>query len=87
MGFIGSSSPDASSAPPPRLAPAVPGFLVPPRAPVGRAKAITRLLRDPDLRRKMGQAGRERVEKCFSVERMVQQTEALYETLLREKGY
>ncbi len=33
----------------------------------------------------MGRAGRERVEKYFSVERMVQQTEALYEELVREK--
>jgi len=33
----------------------------------------------------MGQAGRERVEKYFSVERMVQQTEALYEELVRKK--
>ena len=33
----------------------------------------------------MGRAGREWVEKHFSVERMVQQTEALYEELVREK--
>jgi len=33
----------------------------------------------------MGRAGRERVEKYFSVERMVQETEALYEELIREK--
>jgi len=33
----------------------------------------------------MGQAGRARVEKYFSVERMVHQTEALYEELVREK--
>jgi len=33
----------------------------------------------------MGQAGRARVEKYFSVEKMVQQTEALYEELVREK--
>jgi len=50
------------------------------------AEAITRLLRHPDLRRKMGRAGRERVERHFGVEKMVQETEILYETLLREKG-
>ena len=33
----------------------------------------------------MGRTGRERVEKYFSVERMVHQTEALYEELVREK--
>jgi len=63
----------------------VTGLLVPPRDPDALAQAITRLLQDPDLRRKMGRAGRERVERCFSVERMVQQTEALYEELVRGK--
>ena len=33
----------------------------------------------------MGRAGRERVERCFTVERMVQETEALYEELIKEK--
>ena len=61
------------------------GLLVPPRDPDGLAQAITRLLRDPDLRRKMGQAGRERVERHFDVERMVQATEALYEELVGKK--
>jgi sugar transferase (PEP-CTERM/EpsH1 system associated) len=58
------------------------GLLVPPRDPGGLARAITRLLRDPELRRKMGQAGRRWVEQHFSVERMVRQTERLYEELL-----
>lgn len=39
----------------------------------------------PDLQCKMGQAGRARVERYFNVERMVQQTEALYEELIRGK--
>jgi len=63
----------------------VTGLLVPPRDPDTLAQAITRLLRNPDLRREMGQAGRERVEREFSVERMVQATEALYEELVGEK--
>ncbi len=63
----------------------VTGLLVPPRDPAALAEAITTLLRDPDLQRKMGRAGRERVEKYFSVERMVQQTEALYEELIKKK--
>ena len=48
-------------------------------------EAITRLLRHPDLRREMGRAGRERVERHFDVERMVQATEALYEELVGKK--
>ncbi|MCD4738727.1 MAG: glycosyltransferase [Anaerolineae bacterium] len=64
----------------------VTGLLVPPRDPDALTQAITRLLRDPDLRRKMGRAGRERVQQHFSVERMVQQTQSLYEQLLAKKG-
>jgi len=63
------------------------GLLVPPRDPNALAQAITCLLREPDLRRKMGRAGRERVERHFSIEETVRQTEALYTTLLQEKGY
>ena len=43
------------------------------------------MLQDRERAEAMGRAGRERVEKHFSVERMVQQTEALYEELVREK--
>lgn len=63
----------------------VTGLLVPPRDPQALVDAILRLLRDPDLRDRMGQAGRARVERHFSVERMVRETEALYEELVRGK--
>jgi glycosyltransferase involved in cell wall biosynthesis len=62
------------------------GLLVPPRDPDALSEAILTLLQDPDLRQKMGQAGQERVREYFSVERMVEETEALYERLLAEKG-
>ncbi|MEA3407267.1 MAG: glycosyltransferase [Chloroflexota bacterium] len=62
------------------------GLLVPPGDPDALAQAILRLLRDPDLRHRMGQAGRARVAEHFSVEQMVRKTEALYERLLAEKG-
>ena len=62
------------------------GFLVPPRDPTSLAQAITHLLDDPDLRQQMGQVGRERVIEHFSVERMVERTQNLYEQLLAEKG-
>ena len=63
----------------------VTGLLVPPRDPEALAKAIIALLQDRERAKDMGRAGRERVEKHFSVERMVQQTEALYEELIGEK--
>lgn len=64
----------------------VTGLLVPPHDPAALAYAITSLLRDPDLRREMGRAGRERVADHFTVERRVEQTEQLYEQLLIGKG-
>jgi glycosyltransferase involved in cell wall biosynthesis len=64
----------------------VTGLLVPPRDPTSLAEAITRLLDDPDLRHRMGQAGRERVLQHFSVERMVERTQTLYDQLLDAKG-
>jgi glycosyltransferase involved in cell wall biosynthesis len=62
------------------------GILIPPQDPEVLAQAITRLLRDPGLRCKMGQAGRERVERCFTVEQMIQRTQALYEDVLEARG-
>jgi len=64
----------------------VTGLLVPPRDPDALAQAIAHLLRDPDLRRTMGRAGRERVARYFTAERVVQRTQALYEHLLDAKG-
>jgi len=63
------------------------GLLVPPRDPDALAQAITRLLRDPDLRDRMGQAGRKRIKRYFSIVETVRRTEGLYTTLLQEKGY
>jgi glycosyltransferase involved in cell wall biosynthesis len=62
------------------------GLFVPPRTPDALAEAITALLRDPTLRRKMGRAGQERVKGHFSLEQMVRQTQALYERLLKTRG-
>jgi glycosyltransferase involved in cell wall biosynthesis len=63
----------------------VTGLLVPPRDPEALAKAIITLLQDREQAGTMGRAGQERVERYFSVERMIQETEALYEELVREK--
>ncbi len=63
----------------------VTGLLVPPRDPEALAEAIIALLQNRERAEAMGRAGRARVERYFSLERMVQQTEALYEELVREK--
>ena len=45
------------------------GFLVPPRDPDALAGALQRLIADPELRRRMGQAGREKALKEFTLDR------------------
>lgn len=55
------------------------GILVPPQDPVAIAGAIKRLQADKDLRRRMGQEGRKRVEQCFSWRLAAKQTLAVYE--------
>jgi len=64
----------------------VTGLLVPRRDPAALAEALASLVSDSDMRRSMGQAGRERVLQHFSIERMVERTQNLYEQLLAEKG-
>jgi glycosyltransferase involved in cell wall biosynthesis len=54
------------------------GLLVPPRDPAALANAMLRLWRDADLARRMGSAGRCRVEEHFDVRRMVARYEAMY---------
>lgn len=59
------------------------GLVVPPANPPALAAAVNHLLADPTLRRQMGQAGRQRVLTYFTVERVAQQVESLYETVLQ----
>lgn len=57
------------------------GLLVPPRDPERIAEAIVRLLKDPDLRRQMGEAGRKKAL-YYSWSRVAEQVEDLYYELL-----
>jgi len=61
------------------------GFLVPPGDPPACAAGLLRLLGDPALARRMGQASQARAEE-FSADKMVQDVAALYEALLAEHG-
>jgi colanic acid/amylovoran biosynthesis glycosyltransferase len=54
------------------------GFVVPTRDPVRAAAALERLWRKPELRERMGRAGRERVVSAFTLERYLQRMEVLY---------
>jgi len=61
------------------------GLLVPPRDPEALAKAIITLLSDRDRAQRMGLAARERVLAHFTLERMMEETEQLYQQLLARK--
>jgi glycosyltransferase involved in cell wall biosynthesis len=58
------------------------GLLVPPHDPAALADAILQLAGDAELRRAMGDAGRQRLVSCFSAETVIRKTGALYESLL-----
>ena len=55
------------------------GVLVAPRDHHALARQIVRLLKDAELRRRFGDAGFARVRERFTVERMIEQTAAVYE--------
>ncbi len=58
------------------------GLVVPPRDPAALAGAIRTLLGDPDLRRRMGERGRQRALQEFSAEVMAGRVADLYQDLL-----
>jgi glycosyltransferase involved in cell wall biosynthesis len=58
------------------------GLVVPPGDPDALASGILRLLGNPELRARMGEAGRRRAE-AFDIRRAVARTEQVYERLLR----
>jgi glycosyltransferase involved in cell wall biosynthesis len=58
------------------------GFLVPARQPAALAEAIAAATESAEMLRRLGHAGRERVESLFSVRAMVRRTEQLYRELL-----
>lgn len=61
------------------------GMLVPAADPVALAGALGHYLRDPSLARRHGRAGRERVEREFSLHAMVQRYLAVYDDVLAGK--
>lgn len=61
------------------------GYLVPPGDAAGIARRVVELLRDDELRQRMGEAGRERARSLFTAERMVQDTTRFYLSALASR--
>jgi glycosyltransferase involved in cell wall biosynthesis len=62
------------------------GFLVEPGDLGAIADRLARLADDPELRARMGVAGREHVLPRYAVERLIDDVDGLYRTLLAQKG-
>jgi|SRR5579875_2000049 len=58
------------------------GILVPPGDARALADALVSLLKDPEQRKRLGEAAKHRAREMFSLEQQIEQTEALYEGLL-----
>lgn len=61
------------------------GYVCPPTDPAGFAGRIMELLDDPALRERMGIAGQQRIERCFSEEMQEQKIMALYARLTKNE--
>jgi len=62
------------------------GLLVPPKDPEAMARGLVALLSDPPRARRMGESARARVTSLFTVERMVESYETLYERVAATAG-
>jgi L-malate glycosyltransferase len=58
------------------------GYLVPPQTPPALAGKIIQLLSDPELRARLGTAGRRRAEENFDEQKVIDRLERLYHELL-----
>ena len=61
------------------------GFLVPPDQPGKLTEALRRLLREGELRKSLGEAGRQRIEESFTLRRKLEATQLAYRGLLRRR--
>jgi len=62
------------------------GFIVPSEDVDAMVKKVSLLLDSPELRRKIGQTGREKMMREFTIERMVNALQDVYETCLAERS-
>jgi glycosyltransferase involved in cell wall biosynthesis len=62
------------------------GLLVPPRDSETLARALARVLEEPDFRRELARRGRELVVERFSLEQMASEIEVVYDVIRRDTG-
>lgn len=62
------------------------GFMVPPGDEASLARAVSRLIEDPELGQRMGSAGRARVERHFDLRDKTRAIISLYEAMLRPRA-
>jgi glycosyltransferase involved in cell wall biosynthesis len=67
------------------VADGVSGYVVPSEQPVAMADRINELVADPELRRRMGAAGRERMKQEFTLERCVKAHLLAYRTAIAHR--
>ena len=60
------------------------GVLVPPGDVRVLQKALALMIEEPDMRQELGQAGRQRMQEEFSVDKMVESHIELYKSLLND---
>lgn len=60
----------------------VTGILIPRNDPGAMTHALQRLIDNPELRRRMGEAGREKALRDFTLDRMLMETEKVYDEVL-----
>jgi len=65
----------------------VTGLLVEPKEPGALAQGIDRLLRNGELARRYGCAGQRRMMERYGFDTVIQKTERLYQSLLKERGH
>lgn len=65
------------------IEPNISGLLVPAHDARALADAVTRLASDPDMRRRMGEAGRQLAEREFNIDKIVEKHVDLYQELSR----
>ena len=61
------------------------GLLVPIRSPHALAEGVIRLLKDPQLAQRLGEAGTKTIANRFTIDHMVKKTEQVYREILNSK--